>query len=164
MQINNQRKIMVDIGCGNQQQKCPGCIRIDINSDYKPDYLHDCNDGLPMFENNSVDFVNTDNGLEHFVNPYYVLQECYRVLKSGGEMRVVIPNVQYLPILIVSPFVDILSFWNWYMRLPWKKERGVHYWLFTKHLILLIVKNVGFEVVECKGRLYSKEIKLRLMK
>lgn len=155
-----KRKI-IDVGCGIC--KYEGSFGIDINPKCMPDMIHDCNDGLPL-KSNSVDFINCDNSLEHFKNSYYVLLECYRVLKKGGEMRLIVPNCQYFPLIIVNAFIDLSKFWYWYMTLPFKKERGVHYALFTKHLICLLVGEAGFEIKSVEGRLYGKNISLLVKK
>lgn len=48
------------------------------------------------FENDSVDFIFIEHGLEH-VTPqqgYKFLLESYRILKSNGVIRVIVPDVQ----------------------------------------------------------------------
>ncbi|MBW3020179.1 hypothetical protein KY334_02700, partial [Candidatus Woesearchaeota archaeon] len=79
-------------------------------------------------------------------------------------MRLVVPNCQYLPLIIINLFFDLNHFWYWYMNTSFKKERSIHYTLFTKHLIKLFCKDVGFKIKKTKGYLYSKEIKLILEK
>ena len=153
----------IDIGCGLPSQKYKGCFGIDINSEYKPDLLHNCEEGLP-FDDDSLEFINSDNTLEHFKNSFFVLQECYRCLNGGGSMRLVVPNCQYFPLIIINLFCDIDKFWHWYMNLKFKRERTVHYVLFTNHLIMTLVKKAGFKIKSKKGFLYSKEIELILEK
>jgi SAM-dependent methyltransferase len=155
--------VRLDLGCGSPEQKFEGCFGLDINPSCHPDLLWDCDGGLP-FADGSLAFVNSDNSLEHFKHPYRVLQECHRCLASGGRMRLVVPNVQYLPTILLSLFCDIDRYFYWYMRLPHKRERGVHYMLFTKHLIERMVAEVGFRVVASRGFLYSKKIVLDLEK
>lgn len=153
----------IDIGCGRQNEKYKDCFGIDINAGYQPDLIHNCEAGIP-FSNASLEFINSDNSLEHFKNSYFILQECYRVLKSGGRMRLVVPNAQYFPLVIVNIFFDLSKFWYWYMNLPFKKGRSIHYTNYTKFLIEMFVKDVGFKIINSKGRLYSKEILLELKK
>ena len=161
--VNNPIIKRIDIGCGRPNEKYKDCFGIDINDNYQPDLLHNCEVGIP-FSDASLEFINSDNSLEHFLNPYFVLQECYRVLKSGGRMRLVVPNAQYFPLVIVNIFFDLSKFWSWYMNLSFKKGRSVHYTNYTKFLIEIFVKEVGFEIIKVKGRLYSKEIFLELKK
>ena len=162
--MNNLKGVKrIDIGCGMPNQKFKDCFGIDINLEYKPDLLHNCEEGLP-FADKSLEFINSDNSLEHFKNPYFVLEECYRSLKKWGKMRLVVPNCQYFPLVFINLFYDIDKFWHWYMNLKFKKERTVHYVLFTKFLISKLAKEAGFKVKSVKGGLYSKEIKLMLQK
>lgn len=68
--VKNIKK--VDIGCGKKNQKYKGCFGIDINPSYEPDLIWNCEKGLP-FKDNSLKFINSDDSLEHFKNPYFVL-------------------------------------------------------------------------------------------
>lgn len=153
----------IDIGCGFSEQKYNNCYGIDVNSDCSPDLVHNVDEGLP-FSTGSLEFINIDNSLEHFKHPYFVLEECFRCLERNGKMRVVVPNVQYFLTICLGLFYDIDKYFYWYMRLPVKKERSVHYFLFTKHLIKRLAEEIGFKVVKVKGFLYSKEIELLLDK
>ena len=153
----------IDLGCGAPHQKYAGCIGIDANPQYTPDILLDADHGLP-FADNTLDFINSDNSLEHFRNPHFILRECLRVLRPGGDVRLILPNCQYLPLGILNLFYDINKFWHWYMNLPWKRERSVHFTLYTKHLAVQVAEDVGFQVTKAKGLLYSKEITLLLRK
>lgn len=153
----------IDIGCGKPDQKHPGCFGLDVNPDYKPDLLHNADEGLP-FEDGQLEFIHSDNSLEHFRNPHFVLRECLRTLQPGGEMLLIVPNCQYLPLVFLNLIYDLNRFWHWYMNLPFKRGRSVHWTLYTKHLITQVAEDVGFQVVERKGMLYSKNITLRLRK
>ena len=153
----------IDIGCGSSEQKYKDCFGIDVNPDYKPDLLHNCDAGIPL-ASNSLDFINSDNSLEHFRNPYLVLSECYRCMKSGATMRLVVPNCQYFPLLFINLVMDLNKFWHWYMNLSFKKGRSIHFTLYTPHLAQMICEDIGFTVVKRKGFLYSKEIMLILKK
>jgi SAM-dependent methyltransferase len=55
--------------------------------------------GLPQHTDNSVDFIYKGQIIEHY-NPIYqlpfVLQECYRVLKPGGIIRMTTPDLDLL--------------------------------------------------------------------
>jgi len=98
--------LKLDLGCRNEKQKRKGFFGIDINPKYHPNLLLDCDKGLP-FKDIVVDEINMDNSLEHFHNPFFVVQESYRVLKKGGTIRIVVPNVQFVPFLVLAWFGDI---------------------------------------------------------
>jgi len=153
----------IDIGCGNADQKYKDCYGIDVNKEYKPDLLHNCDEGLP-FPDISLEFINSDNSLEHFKNPYFVLKECHRCMKKGATMRLVVPNCQYFPLIFINAVMDLNRFWHWYMNLAFKKGRSIHWTLYTPHLIQMVCTDIGFEIVKKKGFLYSKEILLVMRK
>lgn len=53
--------------------------------------------GIPISDN-SVDKIFTEHVIEHFDKEtgYFLIQECYRVLKPGGTMRIGWPNLNKL--------------------------------------------------------------------
>jgi predicted SAM-dependent methyltransferase len=164
MVMHTKEKYRIDIGCGSPEQRYgKNFIGIDINPDYHPDILHDVEKGIP-FKDKSVVFINSDNSLEHTKNPYYVLQEMYRVLDKEGKVRLVLPNCQYFPLLFINLFYDLNKFWHWYMNLPHKKERSIHYHLFTRHLATKLAEEAGFKVFCTRGWLWSKEFELLMVK
>jgi len=58
---------------------------------------HDVAKGLP-FTDNEVDYIYSSHMLEHLSRNKadFVLKECYRVLKSGGVLRLVLPDLRLL--------------------------------------------------------------------
>lgn len=60
--------------------------------------LHDLSKGLPSFPERSVDYIFTEHFLEHIEREEAVvlLRDCRRVLKPGGVMRIVVPDLDYL--------------------------------------------------------------------
>jgi predicted SAM-dependent methyltransferase len=148
----------LDIGCGKQSQKKPGYFGIDINEEYEPDLVHDCNKGLP-FKDKSIERVYMNNSLEHFKNPNYILSECFRTLESSGRIEVIVPNVQYFPLWFAGLFVDVLEFWNWYMNLSWKKDRTAHVSLWTRETLKVALQNAGFTMIVVKGSHLGKEVR-----
>jgi SAM-dependent methyltransferase len=56
--------------------------------------LYDCRKKLP-FEDSSVDYIYTSHFLEHLkrFEAEKILKECWRVLKDGGILRVVVPDL-----------------------------------------------------------------------
>lgn len=88
----NGSKTYVDIGCGNNISK--DFINIDYLWMPGIDICMDIvNHRLPV-KNDSVQGIFTEHCLEHL--PYeriqHVLQECYRILKPGGTLRIVVPD------------------------------------------------------------------------
>ena len=68
----------------------------------------DVTKGLP-FKDSSVDYIYTNNMFEHLTqeNFMFVLKECYRVLKKGGVLRLVVPDLfQHVAIYIKDKDAD----------------------------------------------------------
>lgn len=82
---------MVNIGCGNNPVK--GWINLDLRKG--PDLTYwDCRRGLP-FDNGSVTGIFTEHFFEHLdyrVEAPFFLRECWRSLKPGGVLRVIVPD------------------------------------------------------------------------
>jgi predicted SAM-dependent methyltransferase len=84
------------IGCGTV--KMDGWINIDAN--IRPgvtDLQLDITKGLP-YEDNSCSLIYHEHVLEHLPVEAAVnfLQECYRVLQTGGTMRIAMPSLEFV--------------------------------------------------------------------
>jgi predicted SAM-dependent methyltransferase len=86
---------MANLGCGNRFHE--DWINLDFKSNSDKVIEYNLLEKLP-FEDNSVDVVYTSHVLEHFSKcdaPKF-LDECYRVLKQNGIIRVVVPDLEQL--------------------------------------------------------------------
>lgn len=82
------KSVKLKIGCFDQ--RLDGFIHLDINPEAKPDYVADiCS--MP-FEDSSVDEIVCWNVLEHVPDTLKAMRECWRVLKPGGRMKIVVPH------------------------------------------------------------------------
>jgi predicted SAM-dependent methyltransferase len=81
------------LGCGPKY--LPGFLNIDGNLFNKIDIWLDVRNGLP-FSSNSVDSVYSTHMFEHFYPDELkrLLQECARVLKPGGGVRLIVPSLE----------------------------------------------------------------------
>jgi predicted SAM-dependent methyltransferase len=91
----NKGGLMLDIGCGNSKVH-PDFVGIDpyVESDdvQIKAYMWDT-----PFEDNSVDLIVCNHALEH-VSKFYVvptLKEFERILKPGGALGVLVPNLMW---------------------------------------------------------------------
>jgi SAM-dependent methyltransferase len=85
----------LNLGCGARFCTAPDWINIDFQS-FSPNVKqYDLKQGIP-FADDSVDAVYHSHVLEHFPTPEAVrfLAECRRVLKPGGIVRVVVPDLE----------------------------------------------------------------------
>jgi predicted SAM-dependent methyltransferase len=81
----------VNIGCG--PMPTPGWINLDVLP-FPNVYYWDCRRGLPFLDN-AVAAIYSEHSFEHLdleteAKPY--LQECLRVLRPGGVLRLVVPD------------------------------------------------------------------------
>jgi glycosyltransferase involved in cell wall biosynthesis len=80
--------------------------------------MHPCGDSIPYdltqgipFNNNCFDAVYHSHLLEHFSKSYapIFIQECYRVLKPGGIIRVVVPDLENIARLYLALLQEALA-------------------------------------------------------
>ncbi len=91
-----QKKI-VDLGCGESKYETDegDVLSVDIRDDVKPDYRADLRK-LP-FASDEFDIAYSSHVLEHFPRNEVgkVLDEWVRVLKPEGELRLIVPNLEW---------------------------------------------------------------------
>jgi predicted SAM-dependent methyltransferase len=80
------------LGCGPKY--LPGFLNIDGNPFNKIDLWLDVRNGLP-FSSDSVDSIYSTHMFEHFFPDelQQLMRECLRVLKPGGGIRLIVPNL-----------------------------------------------------------------------
>jgi len=84
-----EKNIKIELGGGRNPK--PGYKNVDII----PEADFQCNlefDNLP-FENETINEIYTHHTFEHIENIIKVMNECWRVLKFGGKMIVVVPHL-----------------------------------------------------------------------
>ena len=99
---------VLDLGAGRCEFinaiRCREKIAVDLNPD-TPEYAHDArvvmasSTDMAAIEAGSVDVVFSSNFLEHLPDKKAVLRtlaECHRVLRPGGLLIVLMPNLRYL--------------------------------------------------------------------
>jgi predicted SAM-dependent methyltransferase len=82
------------LNCGCGSSPTPGWINADKNGGTGVDIAGDVRDGLPL-ENDSVDYIASNHFLQEIAFPDLVptLEELRRVLKPGGTLRLVLPDL-----------------------------------------------------------------------
>jgi len=112
--IPQKIKTKLHIGCGKRLLK--EYTNIDICE--PADIIYDLRQGIPV-SNNSVESIFSEHFFEHLDYPkssFFFIDECYRILKKGGECIVGVPDTY----IVLNKYIenDILFFDealnNWY--------------------------------------------------
>jgi len=145
--------------------------------------IHDCRKKLP-FKDNQMDYVYTSHLIEHFskYEAINMLNECFRILKPGGYIRVIVPDLELLARKYVEcdhnfflantdkrhakdiVLADLFNMWfyteknrepisSFYGSLYHKFTRG-HKWLYDFESLSLMLKDCGF--IDIKRRKYRE--------
>jgi predicted SAM-dependent methyltransferase len=86
---------LLNLGCGNRYHK--DWINIDFHSESDDVIQHNLLTGIPL-PDKSVDVVYHSHVLEHFSkkDSVFFIQENHRVLKVGGIIRIVVPDLEQI--------------------------------------------------------------------
>jgi len=86
---------LLNLGCGTRYSTRPEWVNVD--SAARPPHViaHDLRAGIP-FSDAIFDLVYHSHVLEHFsrANGYLLIEECWRVLRPGGVLRVAVPDLE----------------------------------------------------------------------
>lgn len=90
-------KKLLNLGCGNRFCADEHWTNVDFVSHSEHVRAHNLLQGVP-FEDGTFDVVYHSNVLEHFhrADGANFIQECFRVLKPGGILRVVVPDLEQI--------------------------------------------------------------------
>lgn len=90
---SSHEQLLINVGCGSTFHH--QWINFDIAPRHPSVIQHDINEILP-FEDSSVDFLYNSHVLEHLDRKQALnfTKECYRVLKTTGILRVVVPDLE----------------------------------------------------------------------
>lgn len=96
-----------------------GWIHVDFDPACQPDVRADLSGPLP-FADACADFLHSEDfiGQLSFVQAGGFLQECYRLLKPGGVLRLLTPDLERLVTAYVSRDTRVLELWNREVGIP----------------------------------------------
>lgn len=182
--LNYDNSVAARIGRSRLLTRCLVALRL-LPEAYRtlrwpPIILHDCRRGIPQ-PDDSVDFLYTSHLLEHLRRHETIrlLRECRRVLKPGGTIRIVVPDLEKLVALYLKRDVtafpaleggdepaptygDVLSA-QFY---PYEWNRGVaptrvrrwqgrflrpHQWMYNEESLGALLRFTGFVSIERRG-------------
>lgn len=80
----------LNLGCGKFKKE--GYVNIDISPCSNADLIHDLNSLPYPFHDNAFDLIEADHILEHLSDPFKVMHELSRILKSKGMLHIKVPH------------------------------------------------------------------------
>jgi predicted SAM-dependent methyltransferase len=85
--------LLVNVGCGDLARE--GWINLDAGASNEGRYYYNAVNPLP-FANDSIDHMHAEHFLEHleYFDACQFIRECSRVLKLGGSLRIIVPNLE----------------------------------------------------------------------
>jgi predicted SAM-dependent methyltransferase len=86
----------INLGCGGMTFK--DWLNIDVSYPWHCDILCDLTQGMPFLPDGQFDAVYSEAFLEHVSRPAatLILQHSLRALRSGGHIRIAVPDLRYL--------------------------------------------------------------------
>jgi 2-polyprenyl-3-methyl-5-hydroxy-6-metoxy-1,4-benzoquinol methylase len=145
---NSKTGRLLDVGCGNgtflDRMRSLGWNVQGVEVDHKAARIAEKVFSVPVFIGTleearrpaaSVDAITMNHVIEHVHDPIALLQECHRILKPGGHLTVVTPNVRSLG-------------HAWFGR-NWRGlEPPRHLYLFSQATLQSSARKAGFRKVE----------------
>lgn len=111
-------KKYLNVGCGSHYQVSPEWTNLDFVAESEQVIAHNLLKGIP-FPDQSFDLVYHSHVLEHFSKEdgKMLIEECFRVLKPNGVVRIAIPNLEeiaknylkYLELSVQNPGNELYS-------------------------------------------------------
>ena len=110
---------MVKINLGSGHWKLPGWINVDLDFASRPDVCCDLKAGLP-FRDACADFLHTEDFIDQLELPHAqrFLRDCHRVLKPGGVLRVLTPDVELLARMYLEEPAALKKLWREHVGIP----------------------------------------------
>lgn len=137
-------KLVADIGAGpiSPYMREEGeVVTFDIREDIRPDVVCDVR-YLPV-PSETFDIVHSSHTLEHFpwTSVHKVLEEWVRVLKVGGELRLVVPNIRSVAQRLLDDAIVPTDMWVLYGEQDYPKN--YHSVGFTPNILKRLVESMG---------------------
>ncbi|HVG28321.1 MAG TPA: class I SAM-dependent methyltransferase [Pyrinomonadaceae bacterium] len=97
-----------------------------------------------QFPDNSFDYIQIRNVLEHVTSPMNLLQECRRILKADGVLHLCVPNGRV-------DSLDLINFYRSEGQPPFSKSG--HLFFFPRETLRRMFDDAGFKIE--RGRTYG---------
>jgi GT2 family glycosyltransferase/predicted SAM-dependent methyltransferase len=141
------------VGCG--QNYLPGWINIDLNPSSKADLVWDVTQRL-AFDDNSISLIHSEDFIEHISLEAgkNFFRECLRILRPGGVMRVLTPNLLVFARCYLERdagsmkwYADNFGVRTYAEMFNFGMRMGGHTFLYDEETLDMVLREVGFEVI-----------------
>ena len=109
----------VRINLGSGHWKLPGWVNVDLDQSCRPDVCADLSARLP-FRDACADYMHTEDFIDQLdlQHAQRFLRECHRILKPGGVIRVLTPDVEQLAHLYLHDPDALKALWREHVGVP----------------------------------------------
>lgn len=109
----------VRINLGSGHWKFEGWVNVDLDRDSRPDVCANLARGLP-FRSGSADLMHSEDFLDQLELDHArrFLLECHRILKPGGVIRILVPDLQKMARLYLHQPERLLALWRDHVGIP----------------------------------------------
>jgi predicted SAM-dependent methyltransferase len=161
--FNSSKIHKLHIGCG--KNILSGWLNADLNPEKSLDIIHlDATKPFPFVEN-TFDYIFSEHMIEHISHQegLLMLQECFRVLRPNGKIRIATPNLEFLVRMFANNRSDIeQEYLNWsnsnFCKIPktnsaafvinnFMRDWG-HTFIYDENTLHLSLENCGFSGIK----------------
>ncbi len=109
----------VCINLGSGHWKLPGWINVDMDQASRPDVCADLSVALP-FRDACADYMHTEDFIDQLdlEHARRFLAECHRILRPGGVIRILTPDVEQLARLYLHDPEALKKLWTEHVGVP----------------------------------------------
>jgi len=111
------QKVMINLGSGHW--KLEGWVNVDLDMESRPDVCANLSTGLP-FRDRCADFMHSEDFIDQLTlqQARRFMRECHRILKPGGVIRILTPDVQQLAEMYLNRPEALKSLWLEHVGVP----------------------------------------------
>lgn len=150
-QAIENNSVILNVGSGIGANVKPEYVNIDIVNDSRLDIVHDITKPLPIPDNTADKIIN-EHVLEHIQFKYIqsIIHDWFRVLKSGGEVYVNVPNIVNICRMFIEDKDRRWSYWSTHLFGGQKYDTDCHVSGFEPCTLIPLFEKAGFVKIKVK--------------